>query len=177
VWSDSFVTQLSAWSDSFVGVKQLSHTHAHYKRLSHTQAHYSHSDFLTHKHSSLTATLYSHSGSLTHKHATLTHMHTTHKHTHLSIQQRRVVVAIEFLLETFHQTDLYEWVMSHIWINHVSHTNFSSNLPPDLPVRTSSATYMNKSCDIYELILCGINHVTHTNFSSKLSTRHMNKSC
>jgi len=67
----------------------------------------------------------------------------------------------------------YEWVMSHIWMSHVPHTNKSS-----LPViftcvshvahMNESCPHVNESCHTYEWVMSHIwmSHVPHTNEST-----------
>jgi len=63
----------------------------------------------------------------------------------------------------------YEWVMSHIRMSHVTHTNESCHTYEWVMshIRMSHVTYMNESCHIYDWVMSHIrmSHVTHTNES------------
>jgi len=48
----------------------------------------------------------------------------------------------------------YEWVMSHISMNHVTYLNESYHIHEWVsPIWMSHVTYMNESCDVYEWVI------------------------
>jgi len=63
----------------------------------------------------------------------------------------------------------YEWVMSHIWMSHVTHMNEPCHTYEWVMshIWTSHATHMNESCHTYERVMSHISmsHVTHVNGS------------
>jgi len=65
----------------------------------------------------------------------------------------------------------YEWVMSHIWMSHVTHMNESCHTYEWVMshIWMSHVTHMNESCHTYEWVMSYIwmSHVPHTNESCR----------
>ena len=62
------------------------------------------------------------------------------------------------------QLSIYEWVMSHMWVNHAPHINTSWHTCVMSHVWMSPVTHMNESCQSYEWAVSRIrmSHVTQS---------------
>jgi len=108
------------------------------------------------------------------RHAYMSHIHVTHRymnelcHIYMShTKMPHTYISHTYIPHTHRHEicDTYEWVMSHIWVSHVTHMNESCHTYEWVMshIWMSHVTHMNESCHTYEWVMSHIwmSHVTH----------------